>query len=197
MPSARPSQFTDPAALSRDEDGARVFDPPTGLTTRDTPPASPGLRAPAAVAPRVEQQRAAVHPAKRGRKSDEDREVFVSEVVELMDSLTASEIAIQTGAGSDGRSVREVIRSAKSALQSRAEFYVKAHALATIRAAAEGDAKPAQWALEHISEGADRVVEPEAVAPPAAPPTFQVGFILGGIPQPAIPVQAIDVTPKP
>ena len=170
MPSARASLLVDPAALSRDEDGARVFDPPTGLTTRDKPPASEGLRAPADVASRAEARRAAAHPAKRGRKSDEDRDVFVSEVVELMDTLTATEIAIQTGAGSDGRAEREVIKTARTALQLRAGFYERAHALATAIAAAEGDAKPAQWALEHISEAGERVVEPEAVAPPAAAP---------------------------
>lgn len=152
-------------------------------TTRELPPASIGLRAPADVSSRADARRREQHPAKRGRMSDEKRDEFVGAVVELMDKLTATEIAVQTGAGTDGRSVKEVILAARSALQRRAEFYTHAHALATIRAAAEGDAKPSQWALERIAEGEDRVVDPQVKeAAPPAPPTLSLGFVIGGVP---------------
>lgn len=183
MPSARASLFTT-ADLTQPD------------TQRDLPPQSVGLRAPAGTAGRADTRLQKKHPGKRGRMSDEERGTFVDTVMEIMDDLTATEIAIQAGTSTNGRAVREVIAEAKTALQQRAGFYVKAHALATIRAAGEGDAKPAQWALEHIADGETRVVEPvqKEVAPTA--PVFNIGFALGGLPS-AKPVITIPATAEP
>ena len=65
-----------------------------------------------------------------------------------------------------------------------------AHWKAAQVAAEMGDAKPAQWALERISEGEQRIVEKEKAG--ASAPMVNIGIALGGVPQPR---GAIDVTP--
>lgn len=186
MPNARPSTFVSP---------------PTGLTTRDLPPASEGLRAPAGVTGRPDKRHRQRHPGTPGRMSDPDRDSFVDTVMALADKLPPIDIARATGTSTSGRAVREVIKSARTALQARAEFYVEAHAMATIAAAAEGNSKPAEWALTHIAEGEDRVVDPEKKETTQVAPTFNLGFVLGGVPVALAPVPApsavIDIKPEP
>ena len=91
---------------------------------------------------------------------------------------TPVEIAKAVGVSTNGRPVREAIKAARHALASAAETYVELHMLATEVAALKGDASPAQWALERIAEGADRVVD----APKSGPsmPSVQIGIALGG-----------------
>src|SRR4029077_18155779 len=78
---------------------------------------------------------------------------------------------------------------ARTTLQRRARYYLDLHAQAAAMAACEGDAKPAQWALERIAEEGDRVVDEPKSAAPAAPPQFNLGFVIGGMPMPAQPKQ--------
>jgi hypothetical protein len=64
-------------------------------------------------------------------------------------------------------------------------------------AAAEGNTKPTEWALERIAEGKDRIVDPPApTGPTGPPPSLSVGILLGGLvaaptPRAALP-DAID-----
>jgi hypothetical protein len=46
-----------------------------------------------------------------------------------------------------------------------------------------GDAKPAQWALERIHEDGDRVIDPPKAEETKAPATFNIGFKIGGLPE--------------
>jgi hypothetical protein len=171
MPSARPSQFVSGAY----------------------PPQSAGLRAASGTRPRTDRRRQQRHPAKPGPLSAEKRDEVVAKTIELMDSKTPAEIAIAVGVSTEARPVREVIKEARSALQRRAAFYVEQHAAATRVASSQGDAKPSQWALERIAEGGDRIVDEPKAAPPAAPPQFNVGFVIGGIPMESRKVTASEL----
>jgi hypothetical protein len=61
--------------------------------------------------------------------------------------------------------LRKAIRDARERLTSNAGLYVELHAKAATKAATRGDARPAQWALEHLSEGSERIVQPAPQAP--------------------------------
>lgn len=82
----------------------------------------------------------------------------------------------------DTAMIKTLIKKARNTLNSRAEAYVDIHLAAAQVAAAGGDAKPAQWALEHIQEGEQRIVEREKAGP--GQPAIQIGIAVGGLPQP-------------
>lgn len=158
----------------------------------EAPPASEGLRAPSAHRRRKDYDDAAAHPGKPGRMTEQQADQVVALTLRLMDKLTPVEIAIEAGVSTSAKPVREIIRAARLKLRERADFYVEAHALATATAAANGDAKPAQWALTQIAEGEDRVIDPEAKATATGPIQLTVGFALGGVPNPAPVPLAIE-----
>lgn len=179
MPSARASRFVDTETLIA-EGLSPVF--PVGATSRTQPPASAGLRAPADKLVRTDQRDRQAHPAEPGPLTDEARSRVVDLTLRMMDKLTPKQIAIEAGVGTDATVVKQVIKAARRSLVDRAEFYVEAHAIATLQAALDGDAKPAQWALERITEQGERIVDaPEAEKQQVAP-TFNIGFQLGGVP---------------
>lgn len=154
--------------------------------SRELPPASMELRAPADVYDRADRRARREHPGRIGRPRNEDAdEVVETTFAVLRQELTEREAAIRLGAGTDGRRTRALIEKAKDKLAERLDFYLDAHAVATQQAAVEGDAKPAQWAIENISIEGERPIDPptKTVAPTTAP-TFNIGFALGGIPQP-------------
>lgn len=153
--------------------------------SRQAPPASPGLTAPSAIVVRADKKHRRLHPGEPGPLSEERAEGVYGLILSLADKLSDLEIAERAGVSTNGRMVRDVIRDARSKLQRRVDFYLEAHAAATVAAAAEGNAKPAQWALERIAEGEDRVVDLPAKEAPAAPAQFNLGFVMGGIPMPA------------
>src|SRR5439155_1238146 len=93
------------------------------------------------------------------------------------------EIAANAECGQDGRKVREVVAAAKETLQRRVGEYVEIHIVAAKVAAMKGDADPAQWALENIAVEGERVVDPPQKNLPPAAPTFNLGFVIGGMPQ--------------
>jgi hypothetical protein len=71
---------------------------------------------------------------------------------------------------------------------------VDIHLEAARTAALTGDAKPAQWALEHIQDGEQRVVEREKAG--TGQPSISIGIAVGGIPQPRAltsPVQTSEL----
>lgn len=181
MPSARASRFVDTQTLMGEgvtrETGLQV-----GRDSRSRPPASGGLRAPSDKWDRADSRDRADHPGTPGALSDETRERVVALTLRMMDKLTPKQIAIEAGTSTDAKVIKAVIRGARKSLAERAEFYVEAHAIATMQAALEGDAKPAQWALEHIGEGGERIVDPPKKEDTASTPIFNIGFQLGGVP---------------
>jgi hypothetical protein len=66
---------------------------------------------------------------------------------------------------------------AKELLARKVAFYLSQHAIATQKAAALGDAKPAQWALERL-----KIVEPQESKDSGGPRiTVVVGAVLPGL----------------
>jgi hypothetical protein len=182
MRSARPSSFVDTQTLLDTPDTGQ----PTGRDARSLPPASDGLRAPAAVSGRADKRARAEHPAPSGPLSEERAQNLLDLTLRLMDKLSPKEIAIEAGVSADARPVKQIIKHVRQRLTERAEFYLEAHAVATIQAAVEGDAKPAQWALERINADGEHIVDPVDTEKPQAAPTFNIGFSIGGIPQPSM-----------
>lgn len=155
--------------------------------SRELPPASLELRAPADVYDRADARQRRLHPARVGRPRDEDAgEVAETAFAVLRRELTEREATLQLHAGIDGKRTRAIIDKAKDKLAARLDDYLDAHMIATQQAAAEGDAKPAQWALENISVEGERAVDPPQKNLPPAAPTFNIGFALGGMPQPSV-----------
>lgn len=174
MPSTRSANFADDYV-----DGELI---PTGLTTRDLPPASRELRAPSDVADRADARHRREHPAKVGRPRNDDAESTIGAVFEaLREGLSPRETAEEIE--STPRRAKELMTTAKQRMARRIDDYVDAHLVATKVAAVSGDAKPAQWALENIAVEGERVVDPPAKNLPPAAPTFNLGFVIGGMPQ--------------
>lgn len=190
MPSARASRFVDTETLMAQADRGDSIQQ-TGPDSRSTPPASGGLRAPADKLDRTDRRDRRNHPAEPGPLTDEARDRVVDLTLRMMNKLTPKQIAIEAGVSTDATVVKSIIKTARRSLVDRAEFYVEAHAIATLQAALEGDAKPAQWALERIAEQGERIVDaPEAEKPQVAP-TFNIGFQIGGVPVKSLPA-AVD-----
>jgi hypothetical protein len=89
--------------------------------------------------------------------------------------------------------LRKAIRDARERLTSNAGLYVELHAKAATKAATRGDARPAQWALEHLSEGNERVVEP---APQAAAVNVGVQVVLPSFAAPGPQNPALPAHPE-
>lgn len=183
MPSTRVSSFVDATVLE-----AELV--PTG-TERALPPASRELLAPAGVSERADKRRRREHPAKVGRPSNAEQVEAVNTVFEAMKreiDPSIEDMAAAVGAGQDGRRVKDIMRTAKSALQQAVGEYVEIHKVAAKVAAMKGDSRPAEWALENIAVEGERVVDPPQKNLPPAAPTFNLGFVIGGMPrQQALP----------
>ena len=109
-------------------------------------------------------------------------------VERALETLTTGEkptnVAIELGMSVEAKPIKEVIKTARELFARRAGEYVEIHLMAAKMAALDGNAKPAQWALERIAEGGERVVDaPSATATHA--PSFNIGFSIGGVPLPA------------
>lgn len=187
MRSARTRDFVDTQTLMDEPDTGQ----PAGRDARSLPPASAGLRAPASVSGRADKRARAEHPAPSGPLSEERASALVDLTMRMMDKLTPKEIAIEAGVSADARPVKQIIKHVRQRLTERAEFYLEAHAVATIQAAVEGDAKPAQWALERINADGEHIVDPVDTEKPQVAPTFNIGFNMGGLPQNAGPQQIV------
>jgi hypothetical protein len=119
-----------------------------------------------------------------------DAEMVMSTVMSEMERQTPQEIAITTER--DVETIKKTIKSARATLHSRAEAYVDLHHTASIIAASQGDAKPAQWALERIAESGERVVDPPAVEKTMQLPQPAINILIGGVPR---PTHALSPTP--
>jgi hypothetical protein len=178
MPSTRPANF--------EPDYIEAELMPEG-TQRALPPASIELRAPADVSDRADTRWRHEHPAKRGRppESDEDTDAVAGSVFEaLREGLVPRELAEDLQCTPER--AKRLVSRAKDRMTERIDEYVDVHMVAAKVAAIKGDAKPAQWFLENFAtRDGERVIEPPAKEAPAVMPTFNVGFVLGGMPQQA------------
>jgi hypothetical protein len=176
MPSTRASKF-----LSVIDIEAEVV--PTGSTTRALPPASAELNAPAGVADRSDARRRREHPAKVGRPSNAEAAEAAAVVFDAMKrEMTVPETAARLGAGQDGRRVKELLKTAREVIRERIGEYVDIHLVGAKVAALKGDTRPAEWALENLDVDGERVVTAPNKNPPQVAPTFNLGFMIGGIP---------------
>lgn len=183
MPSTNPANF-----MNEPIEGELI---PEGVTARHLPPASPELRAPSGMSERADKRLRQQHPARIGRPTNEDMEdVAVTTFESLREGLSVRDTAIALHAGTDGKRTRAIIDKAKDKLAARLDDYLDAHMIATQQAALEGDAKPAQWAIENIAIEGERAVDPPAKNLPPPAPTFNLGFVVGGMPQPVLALPA-------
>lgn len=108
---------------------------------------------------------------------------------------TPSEAAIAFGLDASGNSVKVAVKTARRMFVDKVGFYLQAHEHATRRAAEQGDAKPAQWALERMAEGGERVFDAPDAGQAMKPAAVRIGIRIGGIPDMASqPVEATAVT---
>ena len=143
-------------------------------------PAEPGWPDSSRLIRRRERRMRRYPPPRASEHTDAERATLIATTVRDMDTRDPAEIAITCGYGADTRgTVNQIIKAARTRLAERACEYVDLHTQAARVAAADGDAKPAEWALTHIAEGADRVVDAERAVPPG--PSVQIGIALGGI----------------
>jgi hypothetical protein len=148
-------------------------------------PASPGLPPARKLRkPSTRDKRVRRHPTLVARSTAQRVDAVIAAAAEVLTAGTPIEkAAIAAGASADGRSVKALVRTARELFARRAEFYVEAHAAATTIAAQDGNAGPAQWALEHIAEDGERVVDLPKTGGTAAPVQVYFGNIaLGGLP---------------
>lgn len=151
--------------------------------SRALPPASLELRAPADMADRADRRHRQEYPAKVGRPRRDAEESTAATVFEaLRDGLSPRETAEEIHA--TPKRAKELMSLAKQRMARRIDEYLDAHMVATKIAAVEGDAKPAQWALENIEVEGVRVVDPPMKNQPPPAPTFNLGFAIGGMPAP-------------
>ncbi len=173
---------------------------PAGSGKAYNPPTSEGLPPSRHRISKVDRYKRA-HPGKPGRPTLVQTETIITETLARMDTETPAEIAKSLGRAPDFKPVRAVIKAARAAFALRAEDYVALHYQAAMIAAEQGDAKPAQWALERLAEQGDRVVDAPQQGSSTAP-SLQIGIALGGLlkagPEPValppIEVTAIDIT---
>lgn len=151
------------------------------MPPRFRPAASPGLPPAGIVDPdKARNAHRNKYPARRGAISPERQELVIKTTLAMMEDHSPREIAVVVEQSPEA--IKRVIKAARQKLQMAAETYVDMHLAAAGIAATAGDAKPAQWALERIQEGEQRVVEREKAGP--GQPSIQIGIAVGGIPQP-------------
>lgn len=163
-------------------------------TANRRPPSGPGL--PSAGLERTKVNRLKRrHPAARKLGKLQQTTAIIQAAEMVLAGATLPEAAVATGVGVDSRPVRALVKEAREAFARRVGDYLDLHMAATRNAAADGDAKPAQWALERIAEEGVRVFDQPEVASAPKATAISIGFRIGGIPQPADqPVETTAVT---
>ncbi len=160
---------------------------------RTAPPIAPGMP-PSRRIKTTEEKLQSKHPGRRGRIPADVKDLIMSEALANLQA-TPQEIAIKAGVSTRGRPVRDIIKTARETLASRAEELVECVVVAAKIAAVAGDHKPAAWALERIQEEGLRVVDPPQEPGAAAPKqgtTFHLGIAIGGVPQPKAEITVDD-----
>lgn len=149
-------------------------------------PSGPGLPAAGETTPPAVTRRRRAHPAKRKPLLEKTQDI-IKAAEAVLAGTPVQKAAIEAGVDVTGKSVKELVKQARERFLSRVNDYVDIHIEAARVAAADGDAKPAQWALERIAAEGERVVE--LVADPRAMPSpmqggINIGVMVGGIPAP-------------
>lgn len=159
-----------------------------GSNGRYAPPASDGIVAASGKAVESAERRRRNYPAKRGPLTLETTENVIETALAILDAEGKSgsmvqairSAAVELGVEANGKPIKAVIKSAREALARRANDYADLHWNAAVMAAMKGDAGPAQWAIERIAEGGQRIIDAPKSGPAA--PTLQIGIALGGMP---------------
>jgi len=106
--------------------------------------------------------------------------VGVSAPPEEITPEQAVQIAEKLG---DKEEAEKIRREAIAILHKRLPDYARAHFEAAKAAAMKGDARPAEWALQHIkAPGGATVIEPPAKGPSEGGVKILIGVNLGGLP---------------
>lgn len=107
---------------------------------------------------------------------------------ESLEQLNIRGRALAMALGRSPAAIRKAVVEARERIQSRAGDYADLHFEATKVAAKEGDAKPAEWALERITapsesgKGVERIVQPLKTSEEGPRmPVVNIGVSLGGI----------------
>lgn len=157
---------------------------------RYAPPASDGLP-PSDSKPDGRETLRQRHPAARKAQLVKTEDIIGTAIAVLAGGDMTKEAA-ERGVSVASQPVKDLIRQARERFIQRVDRYVDAHLIAAETAALAGDAKPAQWALEHIQFEGERVVEPVDTRPQGQPAGLRIGVVIGGIPQPAS--QAVETS---
>lgn len=176
---------------------------PAGVKSH--PPSGPGLPPsghsdPHAARTRLQRR----HPVKKGALTVVDTAQLLAAATKAADTpperMTEVTRTIGATVQRTPELVRDAIRKARASLAARADEYVDLHFMAAAAAADKGDAGPAQWALEHIGEGKERVVDIPAKGVPIGPgdtrPQIQIGIVLGGMPKPQPQLADANIVPS-
>ena len=126
---------------------------------------------------------------RKGRLSQAEKSALQAAAQSDLPVEKAAE-ALSPVLGRTEESLKRAIQTAREALVAAAPSYVELHQKAAKKAAGRGDARPAQWALENLSLGGERVVEPaEKQAGPGLSVNILLSTPLGGT-KPAIAVKS-------
>lgn len=192
--------YCDGSPVAYDTPPARAGIPNRGEPSQLTaPPASDGLP-PANRRKSAPDRKRARHPAViKGRtKADQVEGIVAAAKMVLEQGVKPERAAVKFGVDATGISVKAAIKSARASLAAAAEEYVALHLQAARAAAEDGDARPAQWALENIHAEGERIIDPPKTAPTQQPVGVRIGITMGGIPQQAgQTVEAVDVKSLP
>lgn len=149
---------------------------------RRKPPASAGLPS-ADRKLSADERRRARHPADQSKpRLEKVQDIIAAATAVLTTGVSPQKAAAAVGVDATGKSVKELIAVARAAFARRATDYVDLHFQAASVAAEDGDARPAQWAIENIVEGTDRIIEPAKSVPQSQPTGVRIGIAIGGIP---------------
>jgi hypothetical protein len=130
---------------------------------------------------------------KGGPLSKEEKTVVEAMVMSVQEGESDADLqtrgrALGLALGRSPEAIRKAVINARQRLQERAVDYADIHFEAAKRAAVEGDAKPAEWALERITaptengKGVERIVQPlKSGDEMSRLPTVNIGLNLGGI----------------
>jgi len=151
------------------------------------PPASAGLRAGSRRKRDAAVERQRRHPARPGPLTLVQTEALVAAAYDPEDTRTPAELAVDIGICANGKTAKRVIETAREKLAKRAEFYADAHAQVVRDALADGDPKAletarraAEWALERVTEGGARVIDPPKGT--SNGPALSIGIAVSGVP---------------
>ena len=137
-------------------------------------------------------------PRKTGKMPDTEK-LAIAMIHQLNPEASARQIAQILGRRESA--ISQYIAHAAQILQVHAPWYASQHVRATEVAAANGDARPAQWALERLcaadeTTGAEvRVVERETQVSTGQGLTVNIALPVGNIPGAHTPARALPLLP--